>query len=55
MKIILQFVALCVMVPIAFCMTTCGHLIAWVVDIIFIPEELLDLIKERQEENKNEL
>jgi len=43
------------MVPFAFCTTTCVHLMAWVVDIIFLPEELLDLIKERSEENKNEL
>jgi hypothetical protein len=51
-KLLFNFFGLCVLVPIAVVMSTSTHLLAWVVDILFIPEQLLDLLNSVPEEKE---
>jgi hypothetical protein len=51
-KILFNFIGLCVLIPIAVIMSTSTHLLAWVLDMLFIPEQLLDLLNNAPEEKE---
>ena len=53
-KLMFNFLSLCLLIPIAFVVSTSTHLLAWVVDVLFIPEQLLNLLNMTpEEEEKN--
>lgn len=49
----MQTIALLMMLPFAFFSTTSVHFFAWIMDIVFLPLELLEGINEKLEEIKN--